>query len=173
MVVKMNDDDHNEDMFGGLSLGKPRSPRSKKFGGMLPSWREGDEDLPLPRFLNQRLEELEKSQQQLADLCMRTQPWVSQLCSGKVWNISAVDVVILSKALEIIPQQLWDIVLQTVTEKLTQSGMHQVPEEGAGVLVVTKAGFTLKPIVEESNKPPKEDLIDIEEIPIVSDHNEL
>ena len=38
----MNDDDHNEDMFGGLSLGKPRSPRSKKFGGMLPSWREGD-----------------------------------------------------------------------------------------------------------------------------------
>jgi hypothetical protein len=167
--------DHNDGMFNGLSLGKPRSPRSKKFGGMLPSWKEGDEDLPLPKFLNQRLEELEKSQQQLADLCMRTQPWVSQLCSGKVWNISAVDVVILSKALEIVPQQLWDVIYQTVTEKLTQSGMHQVPEEGAGVLVVTKAGFTLKSIVEEgSNNSPEEDLIPVEEIPTANDsHDEL
>ena len=121
-----------------------RAPRRKKYNGVIPTWTESFTDLPLPKMVREKREVMAISQQVFADGMFRTQPWVSQLELGKVWNITFLDVLAIHKALSIPIEDICRAATETARAVTGVSGLAMIPQEGEGVLVVTKTGLSLK-----------------------------
>jgi predicted XRE-type DNA-binding protein len=102
---------------------------------------------PLSTYIKGQRETANLSQDQFAVLLGRTQPWVSQLETGKVYDIDGFDIIRVSLILDVPVKDIMDQVQKTWDA--AQAGALMVPEEGSGQkMVIGRNGPAVVPDAE-------------------------
>lgn len=111
-------------------MNKPSIPnRSRRMTLLKPG--KATTDTALAKLIVTKRKELNISQADLSVSINRTQPWLSNVEQSTTWNITALDIINLAKALKLEPAA----VLTAIEETAVTCGhgvANMIPEEGSG-----------------------------------------